>query len=145
MAVCSDIGNKADVHPRRKREIGQRLAAWALNKTYGMTDVVPSGPLFNDVVFNNDLAIVSFDYAEGMTTSDGKAIRTFELAGDDGLFYPAEAKVINETSTIEVKSDKVTAPVAVRYGWQPFTDANLVNAAGLPASTFMSKDYSKER
>ena len=140
MAVCTDIGDKDDVHPRRKREVGQRLAAWALNKTYGKTAVVPSGPLFRDVVFSNGIARVTFDYAEGLTTSDGKALRTFELAGTDGLFHPAEAKVIEGTAKVEVRSDKVPEPVAVRYGWQPFTEANLVNSAGLPASTFRSED-----
>ena len=136
MAVTSDVGHISDVHPRKKREVGQRLAALALNMTYGKTDVVPAGPLFRNVVFNDALALVTFDYAEGMTTSDGLTIRSFELAGADGLFYPADAKVIDGTSTVEVKSENVPYPLAVRYGWQPFTDANLINSAGLPASTF---------
>ena len=80
---------------------------------------------------------ISFDYAEKLSTSDGKPVRTFEVAGDDGLFYPAQAVV--ENGKIKVWSDKVKEPETVRYGWQPFTRANLVNGAGLPASTFRAE------
>lgn len=136
MAVCSDIGDSLDVHPRQKKQVGERLAAWALNKTYGYKNVVPSGPLYKSVRFDKGAAYVSFDYSEGMNTSDGKPVRTFEVAGDDELFYPAQATIAKDK--IKVWSDKVKEPKIVRYGWQPFTRANLVNGAGLPASTFRS-------
>ena len=135
MAVCTDRGDSLDVHPTRKQEVGERLAYWALNKTYGHR-VVPSGPLYKSVSFNKNVAMVSFDYAEGMKASEGKELRTFEIAGEDQVFYPAKAVV--EGSKVKVWSDKVKEPKIVRYGWQPFTRANLVNGAGLPASTFRS-------
>ena len=137
MAVSSDRGDSLDVHPKQKREVGERLAAWALNKTYGYKNVIPSGPLYKSVVFSGGAAYISFDYAEELSTSDGKSLRTFEVAGDDGLFYPAQAVV--ENGKIKVWSDKVKEPETVRYGWQPFTRANLVNGAGLPASTFRAE------
>lgn len=137
MAVCTDKGDSLDVHPRQKKEVGERLAAWALNRTYGWNHVVPSGPLYKSVQFKGNTAYLSFDYAEGMTASDGMPLRTFEIAGDDELFYPAQATV--ENGQIKVWSDKVKEPKTVRYGWQPFTRANLVNAAGLPASTFRTE------
>ena len=137
MAVSSDRGDSLDVHPKQKREVGERLAAWALNKTYGYKNVIPSGPLYKSVVFSGGAAYISFDYAEKLSTSDGKPLRTFEVAGDDGLFYPAQAVV--ENGKIKVWSDKVKEPETVRYGWQPFTRANLVNGAGLPASTFRAE------
>jgi len=137
MAVSSDKGDSLDVHPKQKKEVGERLAAWALNKTYGYKNVIPSGPLYKSVVFSGGAAYISFDYAEGLSTSDGKPVRTFEVAGDDGLFYPAQAVV--ENGKIKVWSDKVKEPETVRYGWQPFTRANLVNGAGLPASTFRTE------
>ena len=137
MAVCTDKGDSLDVHPRQKKEVGERLAAWALNRTYGWKQVVPSGPLYRSVQFKGNTAYLSFDYAEGMTASDGMPLRTFEIAGDDELFYPAQATV--ENGQIKVWSDKVKEPKTVRYGWQPFTRANLVNAAGLPASTFRTE------
>lgn len=137
MAVCSDKGDSLDVHPKQKQEVGERLAAWALNKTYGYKNVVPSGPLYKSVKFDRGAAYVSFDYADGLTTSDNKPIRTFEVAGDDELFYPAQAVV--ENGKMKVWSDQVKEPKMVRYGWQPFTRANLVNGAGLPASTFRTE------
>ena len=137
MAVSSDRGDSLDVHPKQKREVGERLAAWALNKTYGYKNVIPSGPLYKSVVFSGGAAYISFDYAEELSTSDGKSLRTFEVAGDDGLFYPAQ--VVVENGKIKVWSDKVKEPETVRYGWQPFTRANLVNGAGLPASTFRAE------
>lgn len=137
MAVCSDRGDSLDVHPKMKKEVGERLAAWALNKTYGRKNVVPSGPLYKSVQINGEVAYLSFDYADGLTTSDGQPLRTFEVAGEDELFYPAQAVV--ENGKLKVWSDKVKNPKTVRYGWQPFTRANLVNGAGLPASTFRTE------
>ena len=136
MAVTSDKGDSLNVHPAHKREVGERLAVWALNKTYNYKNVVPSGPLFKSVSFKNGAAYISFDYSEGLHASDNNEIRTFELSGDDQIFYPAKAAVVN--GELKVWSDKVKEPTIVRYGWQPFTRANLVNGAGLPASTFRS-------
>ena len=136
MAVCTDRGDSLDVHPTYKQEVGERLAVWALNKTYGL-EVTPSGPLYKSVEFCKEVAYVSFDYAEGMKAADGKELLTFELAGEDQMFYPAQAVV--EGNQVKVWSKQVKNPKVVRYGWQPFTRANLVNGAGLPASTFRSE------
>lgn len=137
MAVCSDRGDSLDVHPKMKKEVGERLAAWALNETYERKNVVPSGPLYKSMQVKGEAAYLSFDYADGLTTSDGQPIRTFEVAGEDESFYPAQAVV--ENGKLKVWSDKVKNPKTVRYGWQPFTRANLVNGAGLPASTFRTE------
>lgn len=136
MAVSSDLGDSLDVHPRYKREVGERLARWALNKTYGY-DIIPSGPLYRSVTFKDGAAYVTFDYGEGMHGNNGDELRTFEIAEHYGLFVPAKAQIINE-KTVKVWSDRIKNPKYVRYGWQPFTRANLVNEAGLPASTFRS-------
>lgn len=137
MAVCSDRGDSLDVHPKMKKEVGERLAAWALNETYERKNVVPSGPLYKSMQVKGEAAYLSFDYADGLTTSDGQPIRTFEVGGEDESFYPAQAVV--ENGKLKVWSDKVKNPKTVRYGWQPFTRANLVNGAGLPASTFRTE------
>lgn len=136
MAVSSDRGDSLDVHPRYKREIGERLARWALNKTYGQP-IVPSGPLYRTVEFKNTAAYISFDYAEGLHTSDGQSLRTFEIAEHDGLFVPAQAEIVD--GKVKIWSEKIAHPKLVRYGWQPFTEANLVNAEELPASTFRTE------
>ncbi len=137
MTVSSDRGDSLDVHPRDKRDIGERLARWALNKSY-QKPVVPSGPLFRSVEYKDSVAVLSFDYSNGMHSSDGRPLLTFELAEFDGVYYSAKAEVIGEK--IKLTSKEVRHPRYVRYGWQPFTRANLVNGSQLPASTFCSGD-----
>lgn len=134
MVVSSDKGDSLDVHPRDKKEIGERLAYAALSESYGH-DVVPYGPLFDTVVFENQYACINFKYAAGLKTSDGNPVSTFEIAGADLIFYPAKAEIAGEK--VKVSSPHVSTPKYVRYGWQPFTRANLINGAGLPASTFI--------
>ena len=136
MAVSSDCGDSLDVHPLRKQPIGQRLARWALNKTYGKS-ITPSGPIYKGVVRSADALIVSFDYADSLCTSDGKQPSTFEIAEEEGMYYPATAVI--EGNTVRLTSPEVKNPRYVRYGWQPFTRANLINGDALPASTFRGK------
>lgn len=133
MAVSSDCGDSLDVHPRCKQPIGERLARWALAKTYGQ-DITPSGPVFSSVTRQADALIVSFLYADGLQTSDGKSPSCFEIAEEDGLFHPATATI--EGNTVRLTSPTIKHPRYVRYAWQPFTRANLVNGDLLPASTF---------
>lgn len=133
MAVSSDHGDSLDVHPRCKQPIGERLARWALAKTYGQ-NITPSGPVFSSVTRQADALIVSFLYADGLQTSDGKSPSCFEIAEEDGLFHPATATI--EGNTVRLTSPTIKHPRYVRYAWQPFTRANLINADHLPASTF---------
>ena len=136
MAVSYDYGHPTDVHPKNKQPIGERLAQWALGDTYGKK-VLPSGPLFRSATFNGKVATVTFDYAQGMHSADGKTLRGFELSNGNGIFYPATAEVVGEE--LKVTSEEVSNPKAVRYGFSPVTDGNLVNEANLPASTFTSE------
>ncbi len=133
MVVSTDVGDSLDVHPVQKKEVGDRLARWALQQTYHHT-LIPSGPLFRSVQADGDRLIVSFDYAKGLQSADGKQIVGFEVASEEGLFYPATAVVDNDR--IRLSSEKVKRPRYVRYAWQPFTRANLINGVRLPASTF---------
>lgn len=152
MAVSSDLGDSLDVHPRYKREVGQRLARLALHNDYGKTHVTASGPMPRSAEFTDGSVLIHFDNGHGLHAGQsgpiaysGNRIATFEVAGSDGIFYPAEATAVKATSaeatpaadnTLIVKSDKVANPTSVRYGWQPFTRANLVNSDNLPATTF---------
>ncbi len=137
MVVSSDLGDSLNVHPAHKKQIGERLARIALNKTYGFTHIIPSGPLYKSVRFKNGSGYVNFDNDKGLKTSDGKAIRTFEVSEYEGLFYPAKAEIVG--NEVKVSAPEVKNPRFVRYGWQPFTRANLVNEDNLPASTFTSQ------
>lgn len=128
MAVTSDIGVKNDVHPTNKKEVGNRLARWALNKTYG-EEIVPSGPIPTAATFKNGKIAIDFKYiAKGLKTSDDKEIKGFSLDGKH------EVAAVLKGSTVEIISRK--KPGWVYYGWQPYSKANLVNSEGLPASTF---------
>lgn len=84
MAVSSDYGDSLDVHPRNKKPIGERLAHWALNTTYGYTHLVPSGPLFRKADFRDRDILITFDNGEGMRSSDNGPIRAFEVAEIEG-------------------------------------------------------------
>ena len=134
MAVTSDLGSPENVHPTHKQKVGERLAYWALHDTYGKKNIVPCGPLYKNVVFRKRTAILEFEHGEGMKSSDGKPLREFEIAGANGLYYPAEAVVVD--GKVKVSCREVKEPCEVRYGWHPYSAANLVNTAGLPASTF---------
>lgn len=138
MAVSSDRGDSLDVHPADKKPVGERLGRWALHDTYKKGAVVPSGPLFRNAESHGGAVYVTFDYGEGLRSSDGDVLRTFEVAQVEGLYYPARAEVMPD-GRIKVQSDSVGSPRYVRYAWQPFTRANLVNAVGLPASTFRAE------
>ena len=137
MAVSTDLGDSLDVHFRNKHPLGHRLAALVLYNDYAFHHVTPSGPLFRSAAFKGNAAWVSFDYAEGLRSSDGQPLRTFEIAEHEGQFHPAQAEIIG--NQIRLTSKQVKHPRLVRYAWQPFTRANLVNGAGLPASTFRSE------
>lgn len=143
MAVSSDYGDSLDVHPTHKRPIGERLARWALNKTYCWNTLTPSGPLFRCADFGQDFVFITFDYGKGLRSSDGLPLRAFEVAGTDGVYHPAIAEMEETTDIkqgkIKVHSESVSQPHSIRYGWQPFSRANLVNEDGLPASTFQAK------
>ena len=135
MAVSSDKGDSLDVHPREKRPIGERLARIALHHDYGFAQIEPSGPTIQRAQTKGNSIILTFDHAGGMTSSDGKALRTFEVADEHGLYHPAD-KVTIQGNTITLRAKAVKRPTRARYGWQPFTRANLVNSDGLPTSTF---------
>lgn len=130
MAVCSDIGFKNNVHPTNKKDVGERLARWALNKDYHK-NIIPSGPLPITAVYKQGNIIVSFEYANGLCSTNGTSLHGFSIDGKKDC----EAAIKNNKVVIPVK----VKPLYVYYGWKPFTDANLVNAEKLPASTFKIK------
>ena len=134
MAVTMDIGNPVNIHPANKKDVGERLALWALDKTYKKEGVVCSGPLFKNAVFNGNQAEVEFDYATGLVLAGSESF--FEIAGVDGVFYPAKATVANDK--IVAVADKVKEAKQIRYAWADDCEPNLFNGAGLPASPFKS-------
>lgn len=138
MAVTIDIGDENDLHPRNKLEVGRRLAAWALAKTYGRS-VIASGPLLDHFSIEDKKVLIRFKHAAGLKTVDGGPVKGFVIAGADRRFVWAEARI--EGQTVIVSSPSVPRPVAVRYGWADNPIVNLYNKAGLPASPFRTDDW----
>ena len=134
MVVSSDKGDSLDVHPKQKKEIGARLARLALNKTYNMKKLTPCGPMIKKVDFKRGAAYPTFEYGKDLRAESGDTILGFEIAGEDKIFYPAIVE--NNKGELKVWCVEVENPKYIRYGWQPYTNANLVNGDGLPASTF---------
>lgn len=133
MAVSSDVGHPTDVHPKEKWILGKRLSKIALAKNYGM-DIPYSGPLFDFVNIKNDVMEVYFLHSEGLRTKDGKAVMDIEIAGADRIFVKAVSRI--ENGILKVWSEKITSPRYVRYGYSSYSQGNLINAHGMPASTF---------
>ncbi len=129
--VTLDLGStNNDVHPPRKVEVGERLAATALNVVYGK-DVAASGPKIIGFTEKNGKVKVRFKYAKGLKTTNGAAPVGFELAGADKKFVPATAEIQGETVVLSAPGLK--RAIYLRYGWAVFMEPNLVNEAGLPA------------
>ena len=138
MTVSHDLGEAKNIHPKRKREIAERLVAAALVHEYGQTGV-PSGPVYLGAELKSNKVLLHFQYGKGMRTSDGKAPKGFEVAGKNGAFVPAKARIVGET--IEVWSDAVTQPQQVRYAWDSFPQTNVVGSNGFPISTFSDRVF----
>ncbi|MEM9984062.1 MAG: sialate O-acetylesterase [Bacteroidota bacterium] len=139
MVVTADVGDFTNIHPQRKRPVGDRLAYWALAKDYGSAELAYSGPLYRDLTLQRDQALISFKYAGGGLKVKGDQLAEIYVAGADRVFYPARAKIKGEQ--LIVSSPQVPQPVAVRYGFSDTDQMNLFNEAGLPASPFRTDDW----
>ncbi len=140
MAVTIDIGDFKDIHPANKRDVGDRLARWALSRTYGRRGMVPSGPLYHSHQIEGSQVRIFLDYVgAGLVTRDGKRPKEFTIAGPDGNFAPAEATI--EGNTIVVSSPQVPQPTAVRFAWNDTAAPNLMNRNGLPAGPFRTDSF----
>jgi sialate O-acetylesterase len=139
MAVTIDIGDPEDIHPKNKQDVGLRLALAARAIAYG-EKIEWSGPLYRQVTQEEHALRVWFDHAGGLMAKGvpGAALVGFEIAGVDGKYSAAEARI--EGTAVVVSSAAVLAPVSVRYGWAANPTCNLVNKAGLPASPFQAPD-----
>ena len=136
MAVTIDVGNPNDIHPKNKQDVGLRLALAARSVAYG-EKLTYSGPLYRQVSREGSSLRVWFDQAgTGLVAKDG-ALKGFEVAGANGTFVPADAKL--DGNSVIVTNATVAAPLHVRYAWADNPDSNFYNAEGLPASPFRSQ------
>lgn len=141
MAITNDVGEANDIHPKNKKDPGERLARWALAKDYGQ-NLTYSGPLFRTSQTRDKAIRVTFDQCgTGLKSSDGSPLKRFEIAGPDKTWHWADAK-IDGTDSVLVSSPQVPQPAAVRYAWAANPEgANLVNSEGLPTSVFRTDDW----
>jgi sialate O-acetylesterase len=145
LAVIIDIGAAHDIHPRNKHDVGERLARWALADVYGDDGIVASGPLFSHVIVQDHDLRIAFETfgsdvaVRGTSGAAGTPVHGFEVAGLDGVFHRASAELDgSDVVIVHLPSKVVSPPYGVRYAWAPDpTDADLINAVGLPASGFL--------
>ena len=141
MAVTIDIGEWNDIHPLKKRDVGERLALVAQSVAYGDEGVVSSGPVYQSMRIEGNRIILTFSHmGGGLSVNGGGDLRQFAIAGADKQFVWAQATI--EGNEVIVWSDTIEHPVAVRYAWADNPEgANLYNSEGLPASPFRTDDW----
>lgn len=160
-AVLIDLGDAKDVHPVNKRDVGERLARIALAKDYGKNTPY-SGPVYQDVKFENGKARIRFTHTDGglvakpvppmysvvsaenrtaptVRNSPDSELEGFAICGADRQWVWADAKI--DGDSVVVWSEKIPEPVAVRYGWADNPTVNLTNGTGLPAPPFRTDDF----
>ncbi|MEP7142656.1 MAG: sialate O-acetylesterase [Ferruginibacter sp.] len=142
MIVIHDlVDNIKDIHPQKKKEVGLRLANYALAEVYGKKDLPYKSPLYKSMAIKKDRVIISFDNADKGLMSKGDTITGFYIAGEDKIFIPASAKI--EGNTIVVWSKNVKMPVAVRFGFTNDAMPNLFSKEGLPVGIFRTDDWNE--
>lgn len=142
MALAIDLGVADDIHPKNKQDVGKRLALAAMKTAYGK-NLVYSGPMYQSVKFDGNKAVITFtEVGSGLVAKDKYGyVNSFAIAGADRKFVWGKAKISGK-NTVEVYSDEVKNPAAVRFAWgnNP-DDLNLYNVEGLPANPFRTDDW----
>jgi len=136
LVVTLDLGDSSSIHPGKKKEVGERLALWALSKDYGKS-LVCSGPLYKSSKVTGNKIEITFMYADnGLKLSD-TLHNGFQIAGVDKIFKNAQVEITG--NKVIISNDVVTAPRYVRYAYLNTSKATLYNIEGLPASTFTTE------
>lgn len=141
MVVTMDCGDEGCIHPAKKKTVGDRLAYLALEKTYGLAGFESSAPLYVSHEIKGNTAFVKFSAEDWGIGPKGHELEGFELAGEDRKFYKARAKVGKARDIVEVVSDSVAVPVAVRYAFRNCSPVSVYNTYGIPASPFRTDDW----
>ncbi|MEO8763847.1 MAG: sialate O-acetylesterase [Ginsengibacter sp.] len=134
--LVSDIN---DIHPTNKKDVGLRLADYALAETYGKKGFAYKSPEYKNLKIEKQKIRLFFDYADNGLMSKGDTIKEFYIAGADKIFMPAIAKI--DKSSILVWNKNIKNPVAVRFGFTNYSIPNLFNKEGLPVNIFRTDDW----
>jgi sialate O-acetylesterase len=140
MAVITDVGDPKDIHPTKKKPVGERLAIAARGIAYG-ENIEYSGPIYHSMMVKDDnKATITFDHVgKGLEGRDGE-LKGFAVCGDDKKWVWAKAEIKGKKQVV-VSAPEVAHPVAVRFGWADCPVVNLWNKDGLPASPFRTDDF----
>ena len=138
MAVITDVGEEADIHPRKKQPVGERLATAARAIAYG-EKIEYSGPIYKSMKVDGNKIILSFDHVGGGLVTKGEKLTGFTICGEDKKFVNADAIV--QGDQVIVSGPGIEKPTQVRFGWANYPVVNLWNKAGLPASPFRTDDF----
>ena len=139
IAITLDIGVENSIHPPKKKEVADRLLYNALNQTYGFKTINYTGPIFDSMQEKDCGLMLKFKNEEnGVYSYNG--LEGFEIAGNDKVFYPAIAKIVDRKNVL-VSCDKVLEPVAIRYCWNNWVTGTLYNTNLLPASSFRTDTW----
>jgi sialate O-acetylesterase len=142
MAVTMDIGEENNIHPAKKEQVGNRLAYWALSKTYGIKGIACRAPEYKSMEIRENKIALSFDYFSSTCVSPlATDLANFEIAGEDKVFHLAKANVGQISHQIVVYSDEVPHPIAVRYGYKNYVNGNVYDDFGLPISSFRTDNW----
>ena len=134
IATAIDVGDQLDIHPKNKQEVGRRLALVAEGKVYGRK-LEYYGPVYKAMTVEGGAIRLTFDHlGGGLVAKDDKPLAGFTIAGADGKFVPADARI--DGDTVVVSSPGVPVPKAARYDWAAYPETTLYNKAGLPAFPF---------
>ena len=140
MVITTDlVDNINDIHPKMKKEVGIRLANYALSETYGKKGLVYKSPAYKTMKVEKDRVRIYFANADnGLMTKD-KTVNEFFIAGEDQKFHAANAKI--EKNTVVVWNDSVKNPVAVRFAFRNGSMPKLFSKEGLPVVPFRTDDW----
>lgn len=145
MVSTIDIGSRDFIHPADKEDVGKRLAYWALAKDYGINNIGYRTLLYKSIEIEDGKAYLEFENVNGDTKvyshPINQPLESFEIAGEDKVFYPAEAIVDLKNKRLTVCSDKVVKPVAVRYAFHNYAKASLFDRYGLPVASFRTDNW----
>jgi sialate O-acetylesterase len=145
-AIINDtVDDLRDIHPVRKKPVGERLALLALNRTYGKSEVAAASPELERMEIEGNTITLHFKNAQGLKVRDGKPEDWFEVADAHGIFYTQQKFLtgvvdnrpdgVIDGTTITLTSG-VPKPLAIRYAWNQSAQPNIVNEAGLPLGAF---------
>ncbi len=141
MALTMDIGHPDFIHPADKETVGNRLAYWALAKTYNKSGIGYLSPEYKSMEKVDSRVYVDFNNAPGGICPMWTDLKGFEIAGEDKVFHPAKAEIETKTARLVVACKDVPNPIAVRYAYKNYAEASLFSVYGIPITPFRTDNW----